>query len=136
MDINLSYTPPAPRLTLHAPHPSSSSLSSASNGSSSTRATTPVSISDLLAGLLFDTESTAGSAASHAPLKVTLDVHMNGELVVSEQNVTEGRRAGEEDLDKAQEVEKGIKRLGRALDVVGDLGVWGEWLRREVGREG
>lgn len=136
LDINLSYTPPAPRLTLHAPHPSSSSLSSASNGSSSTRATTPVSISDLLAGLLFDTESTAGSAASHAPLKVTLDVHMNGELVVSEQNVTEGRRAGEEDLDKAQEVEKGIKRLGRALDVVGDLGVWGEWLRREVGREG
>jgi hypothetical protein len=135
LDINLSYTPPAPRLTLHVPHPSSSSLSSASNGSSSTRATTPVSISDLLSGLLLDTESSAGAAASHAPLKVTLDVHMNGELVVSEQNVTEERKASEEDLDKAQEVEKGIKRLGRALDVMGDLGVWGEWLRREVGRE-
>ena len=57
---------------------------------------------------------------------------MNGELVVSEQNVTEERRAGEEDMERAQEVERGIKRLGRALDGMGDLGVWGEWLRREV----
>ena len=132
LDINLSYTPPAPRLTLHVPHPSSSSLVAASNGSSSTRATTPVSISDLLSGLLFDTESAGAAASSHAPLKVTLDVHMNGELVVSEQNVTEERRAGEEDMERAQEVERGIKRLGRALDGMGDLGVWGEWLRREV----
>jgi hypothetical protein len=124
LDINLSYTPPAPRLTLHVPHPSST-LSSA---------TTPASISDLLSGLLLDADAAGAAAASRAPLKVTLDVHMNGELVVSEQNVAEGGPAGEEDLERAQEVEKRIKRLGRALDVVGDLGVWGEWLRREVER--
>lgn len=131
VDINLSYTPPAPRLTLHIPHPSSTT-SSAAKTSSGPSSATPASVSDLLSGLLSDTE-TAGPTRLHAPLSVTLDVHANAELIVSEQNVTEGRKVGEEDLDKVQEAETRIKRVGRALEICGDLGVWGEWLRREVG---
>ncbi|KAH6633289.1 mediator of RNA polymerase II transcription subunit 1-domain-containing protein [Boeremia exigua] len=131
LDVNLSYTPPAPRLTLHIPHPSST-LPVDSKITSAPRATSPSSISDLLSGLLSD----SGPPLLHAPLGVTLDVHANGELVVSEQNITEGRKVGEEDLDKVQEVDARIKRVGKALEVCGDLGVWGEWLRKEVARGG
>lgn len=134
LDINLSYTPPAPRLTIHLPHPSSTPFSSASNPTSSVPTTTAAaqsSVSDLLSDLLSDTPGPA-------PLKVTFDVHMNGELVVSEQNVfgggSTGDAEGQGDLEKAQEEEARGKRLGRALDVCGDLGVWGEWVRREVAR--
>lgn len=136
VDLNLSYTPPAPRLTLHIPHPLSTLPSNPNpNPSPESRSAAPASISDLLSGLLSDTDS-AGPTASHAPLSVTLDVHANAELVVSEQNVTEGVKMGVEDLDKVQEAEASVKRVGRALEVCGDLGVWGEWLRREVGRGG
>ena len=128
LDISLSYTPPAPRLTLHVPHPLSQ-LSTPKTGNLDNEKASPDSISELLSSLLSDT---SGPATSHAPLSVTLDVHANGELVVSEQNVTEGRTAGEEDLDKAQEAEGRIKRVGKALEVCGDLGIWGEWLRREA----
>ena len=134
LDLNLSYTPPAPRLTLHIPHPLSTILRD-QKMTSKPGAATPASISDLLSGLLSDNPNSgeaSGPTVSNAPLSVTLDVHANGELVVSEQNVTEGRRVGEEDLNKVQEVEERIKRVGRALEVCGDLGVWGEWLRREV----
>ncbi|KAJ4347436.1 hypothetical protein N0V95_005438 [Ascochyta clinopodiicola] len=130
VDVNLSYTPPAPRLTLHIPRPPSKAVSTPET--TSLPAATPASISDLLSGLLSDTAS--GPAVPHAPLSVTLDVHANAELIVNEQNVTEGRTAGEEDLDKVQEAEARIKRVGRALEVSGDLSIWGEWLRREVVR--
>ncbi|KZM23715.1 uncharacterized protein EKO05_0005688 [Ascochyta rabiei] len=129
VDVNLSYTPPAPRLTLHIPRPPSKVASSPMTAPLP-GAATPSSVSDLLAGLLSDTASSP--AVSHTPLSVTLDVHGNAELIVSEQNVTEGRTGGEEDLDKVQEVEAKIKRVGRALEVSGDLSIWGEWLRREV----
>ncbi|KAF1930125.1 uncharacterized protein M421DRAFT_419167 [Didymella exigua CBS 183.55] len=129
-DVNLSYTPPAPRFTIHIPHPSSSFPS---NTQTSTRpdAATPASISELLSGLLSDSNNTG----PHAPLSVTLDVHANAELVVSEQNVVEGARPGEEDLEKAQQAADRVKRVAQALEVSGDLGVWGEWLRREVVRQ-
>lgn len=135
VDIHLSYTPPAPHLTLLIPHPASTpSLDSGSKTVQGAGAATPASISDLLSGLLSE-PNTAGPTTPHAPLSVTLDVHANGELVVSEQNVTEGRRVGEEDLEKVQEVENRIKRVGKALEICGDLGIWGEWLRREVKRD-
>lgn len=38
-------------------------------------------------------------------------------------------------MEKVELAEQRVKRLGRALDVCGDLGVWSEWLRREVERE-
>jgi hypothetical protein len=40
----------------------------------------------------------------------------------------------EVDMEKAEEVHGKVKRLSKALDICGDLGVWGEWVRREVRR--
>ncbi|KAF2130486.1 hypothetical protein P153DRAFT_219134 [Dothidotthia symphoricarpi CBS 119687] len=137
LDVNLSYTPPAPRLTLHIPHPLSSS-------SSPTPGTNPT-ISSLLASLLLpsstDTENNKDTTAFHPPLTVTLDIQPNADLLIAEQNILDlptlqstAREAGDVDMDKVELAEQKVKRLGRALDVCGDLGVWSEWLRREVGR--
>lgn len=109
IDVNLTYTPPAPRLSFVVPHPSSTSASLS------------------LDSLMLDTDT-----PSTPPLAVTLDIHANAEIVVSEQNVVHVAR--EVDMDKAEEGELRVKRLGRGLDVCGDLGVWGEWLRGEARR--
>jgi hypothetical protein len=129
LDVNLSYTPPAPRLTLHIPHPKAPLPDDGSRRPLSQAKTAP-SISDLLSGLL----SGSNNSDPHAPLSVTLDVHANAELVVSEQNVVEGAAPGEQDLEKAQQAADRVKRVARALEISGDLGVWGEWVRREVVR--
>lgn len=130
LDITLSYTPPTPRFTLLIPHPDSALQST------DTAAQPLSSISDLLASLLAPTDS-------HPPLTVTLDVHANGELVVAEQNLipvpalagsVSGGKEGDVDMEKAEQGELRVKRLGRALDVCGDVGVWAEWLSREAGR--
>ncbi|KAH6513373.1 hypothetical protein HBI81_221490 [Parastagonospora nodorum] len=118
IDVNLTYTPPAPRLTFIIPHPSSSSLSPAQNP--------PFNITNLLQSLLADSPSAP-------PLAVTLDIHANAEIMVREQNIVHVAR--EVDMDKAEEGELRVKRLGKGLDVCGDLGVWGEWLRREAARQ-
>jgi hypothetical protein len=76
---------------------------------SSITATSTTSVSDLLANLL------SSSTSSHAPLSVTLEVLANGDLHVSEQNVLP-------------------QTAGKALDIMGDLGVWAEWLRRITAR--
>jgi hypothetical protein len=113
IDVTLTYTPPAPRLTLFIPHPQSTTSGS-------------TSLSSLLSNLL-------STPASHAPLTITLQVHANGDLVVAEQNVMDVKDVGV-DMEKAEQVEQQVKRLSRALEICGDLGIWGEWLRREVGR--
>lgn len=117
VDVNLTYTPPAPRLTFFIPHPASTPTPPSS------------SISSLLSNLL----SNDPPSASHPPLNITLDIHTNGELVVSEQNVMDVKDVGV-DMEKAEQMEQRVKRLSRALEVCGDLGVWGEWVRREVQR--
>lgn len=122
LDINLSYTPPAPRLTFHVPNPSSGLLSDTQSSVRSDAATS-ASVTDLLSSLLSESNTTA----PRAPLSVTLDVHANAELVVSEQNVVDVVK-----IEDAQQVEDRVKRLARSLDVCGDVGVWGEWVRREV----
>jgi DUF2075 family protein len=83
--------------------------------------------------------SETSAAEFRAPLSVALDVHTNGELVVSEQNLikvaafqSKAEESGDVDMEHAERVEGRIKRLAKALDVTGDLGIWGEWLRREV----
>jgi hypothetical protein len=111
IDLNLAYTPPVPRLTFYIPHPLSSSSPKSTN------------VTELLSNLLSEGDSTP-------PLNITLDIHANAELVVSEQNVV--HVTSEVDMDKAEQGELKVKRLSRALDVCGDLGVWGEWLRREA----
>jgi hypothetical protein len=122
-DVNLTYTPPAPRLTFYIPHPSSSQPTQTPSSNMS-------SVSSLFANLLSETDSTS---PSHPPLSITLDVHSNAELVINEQNIVD-TEAGNVDMEKAEQVDGKVKRLSRALDICGDLGVWAEWVRREVRR--
>ncbi len=129
VDVNLSYTPPIPRFTLSIPHPSSTlSTKDSTNGS------TADSVSDLLADLL------SGTSTFYPPIGVTIDVHANGELVVAEQNLmaaptlqsTADGKDGDIDMEQAERADQQVKRLGKALDICGDVSIWGEWLRREV----
>ena len=133
VDVNLTYTPPMPRLTLHIPHPSSTVSAQENTGS-----TSAVDVSGLLASLL------SSASTFQAPLSVTVDVHTNGELVVTEQNLidvpalhgstADGKNGGDVDMEQAEHIEQKVKRLGKALDVCGDLSLWGEWLRREAAK--
>jgi hypothetical protein len=109
LDVNLSYTPPTPRFTLHIPHPS------AGDGADA--------VEELLANL-------GDKEIYHAPLAVAIDIHPNGELVVTEQNVVKDVS----DVEQSSEQSHKVKRLAKVLDVADDLGVWGEWLRQEVVR--
>ncbi|KAF1845039.1 uncharacterized protein K460DRAFT_284291 [Cucurbitaria berberidis CBS 394.84] len=136
VDVSLSYTPPTPRLTIHIPHPHT--INENSEGSEA--------CGSAILGRLFELLD----SSCKPPLSVTVDVHVNGELVVSEQNLlsvpalkgsaegageAEGKDADADadvDMDEAEKVEQKVKRLGKALDICGDVGVWGEWLRREV----
>ncbi|KAF2735333.1 hypothetical protein EJ04DRAFT_543127 [Polyplosphaeria fusca] len=119
VDLSLTYAQPAPRLTLTLPHPSSTTSFS--------------SATDLLSSLL------APSSSHKPPISVTLDVSANADLVVLDQNVAAvapvvtGERNGDMDVDMRGMQENGekVKRVGGSLEVCGDLGVWGAWLRRE-----
>jgi hypothetical protein len=118
LDITLSYNAQYPNLTLHIPHPASPS--------------TPTSnVSDLLSNLLSST-----SSSFRAPLAITLEFQPNGELVIKEQNLIHepSFQSKDVDMEQVEQEDNKVKRLGKALDIIGDLGVWGEWLRREVGR--
>ncbi|XP_014556967.1 hypothetical protein COCVIDRAFT_37483 [Bipolaris victoriae FI3] len=139
LDVTLNYTPPIPRITLQVPHPSSTAPPNPPE-------TTADAISNLLSDLL--TPKDQPPEPHHAPLAVTIDVHANGDLLVSEQNIVSSpaptlKRESEahmqhEDEDGAQEMvahQERVKRLASGLDVAGELGVWGEWLRREVVKE-
>jgi hypothetical protein len=37
-------------------------------------------------------------------------------------------------MEQAERAEASVHRLSRALEICGDLGVWSEWLRREVNK--
>ncbi|KAF2706150.1 hypothetical protein K504DRAFT_74723 [Pleomassaria siparia CBS 279.74] len=136
LDTTLSYSPPTPRLTLSFPHPSTTSplplfsLSSSLSSSSSTS-----SAASLLSALM-----STSLSPPRPPLRISIDVHPNADLVVGDQNVVDlapppppavmsGELGG---LELRAEDER-VKRVARALDVCGDLGVWGEWVRRGVG---
>ncbi|KAG9184974.1 hypothetical protein G6011_11804 [Alternaria panax] len=130
LDVALSYTPPTPRLVLHVPHPASSaggSSSSTGNGNGTTTAEKDA-VADLLSNLDAPTD------IFRAPLAVAVDVHANGEVVVTEQNVVkeEAEQSGEAG---AKETGGKAKRLAKALDVSDDLGIWAEWLRQQVMEE-
>lgn len=128
IDLTLAYSPPAPRLRIDIPFPTPlpSSLPSL-----------PQSPTSLLDALLNNT-------TLHAPLTLTLDVGANAELVIAEQNVVDVLDGKRKDLsaadvqmaDAAPGLDDRVKRVARALDVCGDVGVWAEWVRREAGRGG
>ncbi|KAH8725001.1 mediator of RNA polymerase II transcription subunit 1-domain-containing protein [Phaeosphaeriaceae sp. PMI808] len=128
IDINLTYTPPAPRLTFCIPHPSSPTTTPSSPSSIA-------SVSDLLSSLLVPPPQLhAPPSSPQPPLAITLDIHPNADLVISEQNIIPRPKDEDPDvdMDKADLVEGRIKRLGSALDICGEFGVWAAWMRREV----
>jgi hypothetical protein len=123
-DISLSYSPPVPRMRFDFPHPLSSTTSPSSGSDHS----------DFLATLLSST------SIHKPPINVTLDIHPNAELVITQQNIVDV--AGEKD-DKSKDgnvdmdnvtgaLDERVKRIAKALSVCGDLGIWAEWVRREV----
>lgn len=147
LDINLSYTPP-PRFTLLIPHPCTPAAPATATAAHPKPSPTNHP-SSLLASLL-----STPTTPYLAPLSLTLDVHPNADLVIADQNLLAAAAAaadkddhiasthGDADVDvnmmdaAVRAEEDGVKRLARALHVCGDLGVWAEWLRREVGRGG
>ncbi|PSN73436.1 hypothetical protein BS50DRAFT_186787 [Corynespora cassiicola Philippines] len=125
LDLSLTYSPPAPRLTLHLPHPASTPASAESP-----------SPTDLLAALL---ASPSSPTVIKPPLKVSLEVLSNAELMVSDQNVLsvppiQQNKDEDVDMERAHAVTEKQKRVARALEVCGDLGIWGEWLRKEASK--
>lgn len=126
IDVNLSYIPPAPRMIFYIPHPLTTSASTSSAPTLSTAAS-----------LLSNLHTHVPESTAHPPLRITLDVAPNGDLVVGEQNVIhDDGGLGDMDMGLEQEEkrQKKVQRLARALDVCGEVGVWAEWVRREVGR--
>jgi hypothetical protein len=126
IDLTLSYAHPASRLRLDIPHPSPPP--------SMTTTTSSTISTPLLTSLLSKTPSTP-------PLHVALDIHTNADLVITEQNAVQTSRVGapNADVDAGESAVQGlvdekVKRVARALDVCGDVGVWAEWVRREVVR--
>jgi hypothetical protein len=126
IDVNLSYMPPAPRMIFYIPRPLSTSTSTSSAPALSTAAS-----------LLSNLHTPVPELTACPPLRITLDVAANGELIVGEQNVIhDDGGAGDMDmgLEQEEKKQKKVQRLARALDVCGEVGVWAEWVRREVGR--
>lgn len=80
---------------------------------------------------------------------MAFDVLPNGEVVVGEQDVVavEGGSGGGDGGDAGsgqhvagddggQRAMRAAQRIGRALDVCGELGVWVEWMRRTAAAGG
>ncbi|KAJ4359803.1 uncharacterized protein N0V89_000359 [Didymosphaeria variabile] len=128
-DLTLAYTTPAPKLALHIPHPLSST----------SETPLPNDASDFLSQLLSQNGLSSSATAPHPPLRVVVDVGENAEIYISEQNVVDADagasktgEAGEVDMENAEKAREKVKRVEKALDVCGDLGIWAEWIRREA----
>ena len=125
VDLTLAYAHPNPKLTVHLPHPAACSSPSI-----------PTDASDLIAQLLSKNSLTHTSQAS---LRIVIDIGQNAGIYVSEQNAvsTDTSKAGAGEDANMEVVEKerqAAKKVEKALDVSGDLGLWTEWLRRESGK--
>lgn len=66
---------------------------------------------------------------------ISISILGDGEVDILGQNLVDvpQSREGEGGGDDNEEVGKKVRKMARALEVVGDLGVWVEWLRREFG---
>lgn len=125
VDFTLAYSHPSPKLTIHLPHPTACALPSL-----------PTDASDLIAQLLSKNSLTPTSQAS---LKLVVDIGQNAGIYVSEQNVIatdadEAGVGGDSNMEDVEKERQAAKKVEKALDVSGDLGVWTEWLRREAGK--
>jgi len=70
--------------------------------------------------------------ASKPPLVVSVAVLQNAEIVVAEQNVASSAAGASAVGGEAAAVAQEVQRLGRALDLCADVGVWAEWVRGRV----
>lgn len=151
IDINLTYTPPSPRLVLSIPHPTQSSqsllltLDIHPNAALSlpSQNLIPISASHTTPSLLHT--ATKPAADDDASIDGVDEVGADDRDVETAANDRgggkggqaegeEGEGEGEDVMHKAELVEAKVKRVVDALDIVGDLGVWCEWVRREVRR--
>lgn len=66
---------------------------------------------------------------------ISISILGDGEITILGQNLVDmaQSREGEGGGDENEEVGKKVRKMARALEVVGDVGVWVEWLRREFG---
>jgi hypothetical protein len=141
LDFTLTYAQPTPRLSMHLPHPNSSTIA----GPSFANNLSDFNINDALSDLWNTYEDITTTHSPQPPISLTIDVLPNADLVLSEQNIVPlpkdeiAPQQGEHDKLRENEVEasrKRVERIGRALDVCGDLGVWAEWVLREVRKDG
>lgn len=121
IDFTLAYSQPNPKLAVHFPHPLSFSLPTMASNSS-----------QFIAQLLSQDNL---KSSSYTPLRLVVDIGENAEAYISEQNLVEADSGkedigGDVDMEKVEKAREGVKRLEKALDVSGDLGLWVEWLRR------
>ncbi|KAL1310569.1 hypothetical protein AAFC00_000848 [Neodothiora populina] len=72
---------------------------------------------------------------------ISVSVLADGEITVLGQNLVRSEKKSDrgdggdklENAGQQDKVQKHIRRMGRALEVTGDLGVWIEWLRTQYG---
>lgn len=126
IDLSLHYAQPTPRIIINLPHPSSSTPS---------LTTSSKSLSPLDAIL-------SDSAPPNPPITIAIDVLASAELLVAEQNVfpvpasLNGAGDGGEAAGREMRRQADVQKLGYALDMCGDVGVWAEWVRACVERAG
>ncbi|KAF2659904.1 hypothetical protein K491DRAFT_650213 [Lophiostoma macrostomum CBS 122681] len=146
LDLTLSSAPPMPRLRLDMPYPSPPPPPSLP---APTLPTTETAASDFLSSI-FESSPAAPAPAKQSSINITVDINPNADIVVIEQNVIstapldregkDGDADADVDMDKHDDSamidrNRKVNRIGRALDVAADIGVWAEWVRREVGRD-
>ena len=79
--------------------------------------------------IIFPLPKLTGGLAS-----VDIGISSDGEISLSRQNLIAMKEGGYGNGDDAANDGEGqVRRLGRALEVVGSLGVWIEWLRSQFG---
>lgn len=122
IDFTLAYSQPNPKLAVHFPHPLSPDPNS--------------NASDFITQLLSNDNL---NSSSYTPLRLVVDIGENAEAYITEQNVVEADAGKEEiggdvNMENVEKAREGVKRLEKALDVSGDLGLWVEWLRRTAGK--
>ncbi|KAH9859556.1 hypothetical protein IAQ61_011337 [Plenodomus lingam] len=146
IDVNLSYTPP-PRFTILIPQPNSTPPSTSNHTTNDN--TAPPNPQDMPISTLLSSLLSPASPPPHIPpsppnpISITIDVHPNATLLVSETTLFPPSRgtADAHAVDGAVQHEGGslhgderARRVAQALEVCGDMGVWAEWVLWGPGR--
>jgi hypothetical protein len=104
-----------------------------------------LTLDDLLANGIADQEDTANSSThdtTHTSLSITVDILSNADIAIADQNVipvsekhpheqTTTETSEDANSNNNSKEKKEVRKLERALDVCGDLGIWVEWARKQ-----